>query len=64
MIYNKITVGFVSQQYDSETGKCIFQEFIAGDEIEYEDENGNPVEDFPENEEYFPFEMEQPEGGE
>lgn len=61
MLYNKIIVGFVSQQYDSETGECVFQEFIAGDDVSYENEEGDPVEP-PENEVYFPMNMIQPEG--
>lgn len=62
MIYNKITIGFVSQRFDSETGKCISQEFIAGDDVQYEDEEGEPLGDLSNEETYFPFNMEQPEG--
>jgi hypothetical protein len=36
MILNKITTGFVIQQYDTETKKFVSQEFIAGDEVEWE----------------------------
>ena len=60
MIINKITTGFVIQEYDTELRKFISQEFIAGDESDYEDLNGNSMEglmsDFP----YLPFEMIQP----
>lgn len=60
MIIDKVTVGFVVQKYDTETDKFISQDFIAGDEVSYEDEMGEPVEvgDFP----YLPFDMVQPEG--
>jgi hypothetical protein len=36
MLINKITAGYVMQTYNTETGKCESQEFIAGDECEYE----------------------------
>lgn len=44
MKINKITRGFVVQTYDTDTGRCIGQEFVAGDQVEYEDEIGLPVE--------------------
>ena len=50
----KITTGFVVQVY--EDGKCKGQEFVAGDQIEWEDEDGNPI-DEPDHE-YQPFNME------
>ena len=59
---NKITTGFVVQQFDDK-GRCIEQEFIAGDEVDWEDENGEtiPIEDQPDSDEwYYPFEMKQP----
>jgi len=40
MIVNKITIGFVIQQFDTETSQCISQEFVSGDEVSYESENG------------------------
>ena len=40
MKISKITQGYVLQTYDTETGKCKSQEFIAGDECEYETEYG------------------------
>ena len=44
MIYSKITHGWVAQQYDSETGDCISQQFIAEEGmVEREDESGNPI---------------------
>ena len=57
MIVNKITTGYVIQKFDTETNKFISQEFIAGDEVDFEDEQGNAVDCF---DEYLPFDMEQP----
>lgn len=57
MIVNKITTGFVIQQFDTETRQFVGQEFIAGGEVDFEDENGQPIEAF---DEYLPFEMKQP----
>ena len=34
---NKVTVGFVIQKFDTETNKFISQEFIASDEVTWED---------------------------
>lgn len=55
----KITTGFVIQDYN-EQGKCTSQEFVAGDQVEWEDEWGNSIEPKT-NEEYCPYEMKQPE---
>lgn len=55
----KVTIGFVIQNYDEETGICVGQEFVAADQVYWEDESGellNP----PENTVYQPFTMEQP----
>ena len=44
--FNKITVGFVIQTFDKNaTGKfiCTKQEFIAGDQVDYEDQDGNYI---------------------
>ena len=60
MIIQKITVGFVVQRFDNVTGKFISQEFFAGDEITYEDEDGVPVESKQAEKSYLPFEMTQP----
>jgi len=54
----KITVGFVIQNYDEETGICVSQEFVAGNP-DWEDEDGEQV-DPPVNAVYQPFTMEQP----
>jgi hypothetical protein len=59
MILNKVTTGFVIQQYDTETKKFVSQEFIAGDDVAWE-ESGEPV-DPPEGNPYLYFHMIQPE---
>jgi len=43
MIIKKITIGFVIQEFDTETNQCIHQEFIAGDEVDWEDNSGNSI---------------------
>jgi hypothetical protein len=43
MIIQKITPGYVIQQFDSEKKQFVFQEFIGGDEIDYEDTEGNAL---------------------
>lgn len=60
MQIKKITTGFVIQVYDTEKKSFVSQEFIAGDEVEVEDIEGNPVDDdmIPD---YLPFDMVQPE---
>ena len=57
-IVKKITVGFVIQEYDTETGKFVSQEFMAGDQVDWEDEDGNAI---PKEDAYLSFEMVQPE---
>ena len=55
----KITIGFVHQSFKKNVdGKfiCTEQAFIASDECNYEDINGEPLEDVPEHE-YEPYEM-------
>ena len=41
----KITYGFFSQEFN-EKGELISQKFIAGDQVEFEDSEGNPIDDF------------------
>jgi len=63
MIVKKITVGFVIQEYDTEEESWISQEFVASDECDYEDEEGNPIDPFDVwagLEPYLPFDMDQP----
>lgn len=65
MIVRKITTGFAVQEFDAETGRCISQEFVAGDQVSWEDRNGNAISEdgFGIDLEglYFPLEMKQPE---
>lgn len=58
MSYRKITTGFVIQTFD-DVGDCIEQEFVAGDVVEYEDDEGNPATP-PVDEKYHPYCMVQP----
>lgn len=67
MIYTKLTRGWVAQQYDSETGDCVRQEFIADDaeEAQRAYDNGEPVpdgevEELVNTEKHCPFDMVQP----
>jgi hypothetical protein len=56
--FSKITTGFVCQTYrKNELGKfvCIHQEFIAGDDVQFENLKGEPIE-APEHD-YQPFNM-------
>jgi hypothetical protein len=64
MKINKVTPGFVVQTFDTKTGRCIEQSFIAGeDDVAYEDQNGDPV-DWREGEDACqPFDMVQPRQG-
>ena len=43
MLVNKITEGFVIQVFDTEPGRFVSQEFVAGDRCQYEDNDGVPV---------------------
>ena len=59
MNFQKITTGFVIQVFD-QMGECISQEFVAGDECDYETEDGDRINvmDMPlGGREYFPFDM-------
>ena len=54
----KITVGFVAQTFKKNTaGKfvCTKQEFIAGDQVDYEDAEGRAIE--PPEHKYQPYNM-------
>lgn len=56
--FTKTTVGFVAQTF-KKNGKgrfiCTHQEFIAGDQCDYENAEGNPIE--PPDHEYQPYNM-------
>lgn len=56
--FNKVTAGFVCQRYQKDkSGKfiCVQQEFIAGDDVQYENLKGDSIET-PEHV-YQPFNM-------
>ncbi|MDR3707173.1 MAG: hypothetical protein P4L33_02650 [Capsulimonadaceae bacterium] len=57
-MHKKIVVGFVVQTFDADN-RCIAQEFVAGDTIDYENEEGEPI-PVPDAEAYFPMDMVQP----
>jgi hypothetical protein len=62
MLFRKITHGHVVQTFN-DMGECISQEFVAGDPVEYESEDGDPINcmNMPlAGNEYEPFEMKQP----
>lgn len=44
MIIQKITPGFVIQQFDTRTRRFTHQEFVAGPDHDWEDQNGNKIE--------------------
>ena len=58
MKIQKITPGFVIQTYDTKTGRCVEQSFIAGedDDVAYENENGDAVDWREEEDAYQPLE--------
>ena len=43
MLVRKITTGFVVQTFDTGAGRFTAQEFIAGEQCDYENEQGEPV---------------------
>lgn len=57
MVIKKITIGFVIQEYDTETRGIRSQEFIAGDQVDFEDEEGNALNPLDCTDLYYPFEM-------
>ena len=57
MKVRKITTGYVVQEYDTAKKEWISQEFIAGDQVDWEDENGEYVDDV---DSYLPMNMVQP----
>ena len=65
MRINKTTYGFVIQTWDTELNRWIAQEFVAGDQTEYEEADTertlDPVDIWPDKPEpYLPFHMKQP----
>lgn len=61
MIIEKITIGHVTQKFDTRTKKCIEQAFIADDDTVFENQRGDTIRPKNANEYYFPLEMKQPE---
>ena len=60
--FMKITVGFVQQTFEKNADGqsiCTDQAFIASDQCDYEDMNGEPLENVPEHE-YQPYDMASP----
>lgn len=51
----KITTGFVTQRWNAATGTFLGQDFTAGDDVAYEDESGNAIDQT--EPEYRCFEM-------
>ena len=65
MRINKTTYGFVIQTWDTELNRWIAQEFVAGDQTEYEEADTertlDPADIWSDGPEpYLPFEMKQP----
>jgi len=64
LLINKITVGWVTQTFDTEQKKFIRQGFFASDHVDYEDTQGSPINSnllIVDGEElYLPFDMVQP----
>ena len=65
MKINKITHGFVIQTWDTELNRWIDQQFVAGDQTEFEAVGSNrildPADIWPDGPEpYLPFHMQQP----
>jgi hypothetical protein len=60
--YNKITPGFVIQSFEKRDKKfiCAEQEFMAGDQVDREDEQGEALDVDVREEVYQPFNMVQP----
>ncbi len=59
MIIKKITEGYVIQTFDTDLGRFVSQEFIAGGQCQYEDEDGEPVDskEMGDPEPYLPYDM-------
>ena len=53
---SKITAGFVTQTFD-EAGQLIDQSFLAGDDVRWEDQYGESLENDAGEDYYAPFDM-------
>ena len=60
MLIDKITPGFVIQVYDTDLKRFVSQSFTAGDDCQYEDKDGEPVDSGALNGACLPFDMVQP----
>jgi len=62
MSHLKVTIGFVSQKFETVNGKhvCVGQDFIASDQVDYENDAGETVDIDVAKEQYQPFDMVQP----
>jgi hypothetical protein len=67
MLVNKVTTGFVVQVFDTDLKRFVSQEFTAGEQTDYEDRLGNPMDkavfEADGKEAYLPFDMVQPKTG-
>jgi hypothetical protein len=65
MIINKITVGWVTQTYDASIKRFIKQDFFAGDQVDFENNDGNTIDiskvNIDAKEIYCSYDMIQPE---
>jgi hypothetical protein len=65
MLINKITVGWVTQTYDTDRKRFLKQDFFTGDQVDFEKEDGSPVDisklKVVEKEIYHSYNMIQPE---
>ena len=61
-VHVKITHGYVAQRFKEVNGQfiCIEQSFVAGDPVEYENTDVEPIEIDTDKEVYQPFDMVQP----
>jgi len=64
MLVKKITTGFVIQTFDTDKGRFVSQEFVAGEQVDYEDTDGEAVDSdllkVKGKDAYQPFDMVQP----
>ena len=56
----KISEGYVKQIFDVQTRELVSQEFVAVDQVEFEDENGVQIDHPSFKTLYHPFDMVQP----
>jgi hypothetical protein len=65
MILTKTMPGVVVQKFDADTGRCLSQEFVASNQVEFTDQKGNRIEEgmygIGLEALYFPADMKQPE---